>query len=189
VVRAKIANAVWRRKEENIKTLTPEQALGLLNHYIEDYKEEREVTSKVLAALPDAAAEFRIEPNARPAADLAFHIAYAEAWFLESIFNGEFRPEQEVRPAHVKTPSDIAAWYEAQTAAWLPEVAGMTADQAAKVLSFYGMWEFPAAVFLGWLLKHTIHHRGQLSTYLRPAGGKVPRIYGGSFDEPMEMGG
>ena len=36
-------------------------------------------------------------------------------------------------------------------------------------------------------LLHTIHHRGQLSTYLRPMGGKVPSIYGGSADEPMPM--
>jgi uncharacterized damage-inducible protein DinB len=30
-----------------------------------------------------------------------------------------------------------------------------------------------------------IHHRGQLSTYLRPMGAKVPQIYGPSADEPM----
>jgi uncharacterized damage-inducible protein DinB len=34
---------------------------------------------------------------------------------------------------------------------------------------------------------HSIHHRGQLATYLRPMGAKVPRIYGGSADEPMEL--
>ena len=36
-------------------------------------------------------------------------------------------------------------------------------------------------------ISHTIHHRGQLSTYLRPMGAKVPSIYGGSADEPFEM--
>ena len=30
-----------------------------------------------------------------------------------------------------------------------------------------------------------MHHRGQLSAYLRPMGAKVPAIYGGSADEPM----
>jgi uncharacterized damage-inducible protein DinB len=35
------------------------------------------------------------------------------------------------------------------------------------------------------MLLHTAHHRGQLTVYLRPMGAKVPSIYGGSFDEPM----
>jgi uncharacterized damage-inducible protein DinB len=33
---------------------------------------------------------------------------------------------------------------------------------------------------------HSVHHRGQLSTYLRPMGSKVPAIYGGSADEPFK---
>lgn len=36
-----------------------------------------------------------------------------------------------------------------------------------------------------WLfLFDAIHHRGQLSTYIRPMGGKVPSIYGPSADDP-----
>ncbi|PYT13983.1 MAG: hypothetical protein DMG59_18705 [Acidobacteria bacterium] len=37
------------------------------------------------------------------------------------------------------------------------------------------------------MCNHSIHHRGQLSTYLRPMGSNIPRIYGGSADEPMEI--
>jgi uncharacterized damage-inducible protein DinB len=36
-----------------------------------------------------------------------------------------------------------------------------------------------------WLgLFDAIHHRGQLSVYLRPMGGRVPSIYGPSADDP-----
>jgi uncharacterized damage-inducible protein DinB len=35
-------------------------------------------------------------------------------------------------------------------------------------------------------MSHSIHHRGQLSAYLRPMGAKVPSIYGGSADEPFD---
>jgi uncharacterized damage-inducible protein DinB len=35
------------------------------------------------------------------------------------------------------------------------------------------------------LNNHSIHHRGELATYLRPMGSKVPSIYGGSYDEPF----
>jgi uncharacterized damage-inducible protein DinB len=49
----------------------------------------------------------------------------------------------------------------------------------------FGMFNLPAVMYLQFMLNHSIHHRGQLSAYLRPMGAKVPSIYGGSFDEPM----
>jgi len=44
----------------------------------------------------------------------------------------------------------------------------------------------PAFSYLQFAQDHLVHHRGQLSTYLRPMGGKVPDIYGGSADEPFQ---
>jgi uncharacterized damage-inducible protein DinB len=44
------------------------------------------------------------------------------------------------------------------------------------------MFQSPAVVFLQIALNHSIHHRGQLSVYLRPMGSKVPSIYGESYD-------
>jgi uncharacterized damage-inducible protein DinB len=49
------------------------------------------------------------------------------------------------------------------------------------------VFNLPAVAYLGFLNNHSIHHRGQLAAYLRPMGSKVPNIYGGSFDEPMQM--
>ncbi|MCH7491495.1 MAG: hypothetical protein IID05_12465 [Gemmatimonadetes bacterium] len=42
----------------------------------------------------------------------------------------------------------------------------------------------PTHVLLWEFVLNSIHHRGQLSTYLRPMGGKVPAIYGPSADDP-----
>jgi uncharacterized damage-inducible protein DinB len=47
------------------------------------------------------------------------------------------------------------------------------------------MIQQPAVLFLQFGLVHTIHHRGQLSTYLRPMGSKVPAIYGESYDSAL----
>jgi uncharacterized damage-inducible protein DinB len=38
-------------------------------------------------------------------------------------------------------------------------------------------------MYLQFLMNHSIHHRGQLSVYLRPMGAKVPSIYGESYDD------
>ena len=43
-------------------------------------------------------------------------------------------------------------------------------------------FQLPAVTYLNFVLHHSIHHRGQLSMYLRPMGAKVPSIYGESYD-------
>ena len=50
-------------------------------------------------------------------------------------------------------------------------------------LDFFGK-ERPAAPLAWGFLFDTIHHLGQIPTYLRPMGSTVPQIYGPSGDEP-----
>lgn len=54
-----------------------------------------------------------------------------------------------------------------------------------EIIDSYGM-KNPAIVYLNFCLVHGVHHRGQLLAYLRPMGGKVPSIYGGSADETWQ---
>jgi uncharacterized damage-inducible protein DinB len=56
-------------------------------------------------------------------------------------------------------------------------------------VDFYGLRQLPSIALIQIILNHTIHHRGQLSTYLRPMGAKVPSIYGPSFDAGGFTGG
>ena len=83
------------------------------------------------------------------------------------------------------TGADLAAWYDKEIAAGIPRIEAMTPEQLATPLNFYGMFNMPAAMYLQFFNNHMIHHRGQLTTYLRAMGGKCPSIYGGSADEPM----
>ena len=69
--------------------------------------------------------------------------------------------------------------------AFVERVLAMDPAKLAAVVDFFGM-KMPNAHFLVWQATHNAHHRGQLSTYLRPMGAKVPSIYGGSFDEPWQ---
>ena len=65
-------------------------------------------------------------------------------------------------------------------------VMAMPDHKFTEEMDFYGM-KNPALVYLNFCLVHMVHHRGQLSAYLRPAGGKVPAIYGSSADEAFQM--
>ena len=58
----------------------------------------------------------------------------------------------------------------------------MSGEQLATVIDLFGMIQAPGINFLAMTIKHSVHHRGQLSTYLRAMGGKVPGIYGPSAD-------
>jgi uncharacterized damage-inducible protein DinB len=62
----------------------------------------------------------------------------------------------------------------------------LSAEQLLTPIEFAGVFHLPAAFYLAFLNNHSIHHRGELATYLRPMGSKVPSIYGGSYDEPFQ---
>ena len=69
----------------------------------------------------------------------------------------------------------------------MEQVKSFSGEQLTQEVSLLGIFNLPAIGFLSFRIRHTVHHRGQLSTYLRPMGSKVPQIYGGSADNPMEI--
>jgi uncharacterized damage-inducible protein DinB len=90
-------------------------------------------------------------------------------------------------PADFRDSSDVLSWYEDSFPPKLDQVAKLSPESWARPLPFFEIYNLPAVMYLQFMLSHTIHHRGQLAAYLRPMGAKVPSIYGGSFDEPMEL--
>jgi DinB family len=58
----------------------------------------------------------------------------------------------------------------------------LSGEHLAKILDFRGALQLPAVTWFNFSLHRTIHHRGQLSMYMRAMGGKVPTIYSQSYD-------
>lgn len=165
--------------------MTPEFAAGLRDFLLSALDSEVPATSKVIMAVPEDQLEYAPDPKATPALKLAHHIVASEIWFLNSIAAGvfgEFPKGDATAPA---TPAAVVGWWKDVRPAAREKVAAMTGDQLAGILDFYGAFQFPAAAYLNFANVHTVHHRGQLASYLRPMGSKVPSIYGGSADEPM----
>jgi uncharacterized damage-inducible protein DinB len=163
--------------------LSPEFALGYRAVMIDGIMREAEITKKVIAAVPDAASSFKPDPNARTAKDLAWHIANTDVQFLNGIADLKFNMEN---PEHKpQTSAEVVAWYDQNMKAGMARVAAMSAEQLMTPVGFFGVFNLPAVMYLGFLNNHCIHHRGELATYLRPMGSKVPSIYGGSYDEPF----
>ena len=165
--------------------MTAEQAVFLLqNVYMGPLKNESRTTKKVLESVPADKADFRPDSVSRSANELVRHIAAADNRFLETVINGVFDANPAMIPENVKTPQEIANWYEARFAKNFEALGKLNGGQLTKIVDFRGMFQRPAVTFLMMGLHHTIHHRGQLSSYLRPMGAKVPSIYGPSGDDP-----
>src|SRR5579885_1898015 len=147
---------------------------------------EFETTKKVLAAIPEDKSDYKPDPHARTARELAWHIANSDVQFLDGIADLAFKMETPEGEAKPNSMAEILKWYDANFKRGVERVQGMEAAQLGTAVDFYGVFNLPAAFYLGFLNNHCIHHRGALSTYLRPMGAKVPSIYGGSHDEPWE---
>lgn len=152
-------------------------------------KAEHAMTSAVIAAIPPERADYRPHPDSRSAFDLAWHIVSAEIKYLDAIAAGVFPHELRPIPDDIRKPSDILAWYTARFDAAVRRLETTSGDELLRLVDFYGLRTFPAIGLLQLILNHTIHHRGQLSTYLRPMGAKVPSLYGPSYDAGGFTGG
>jgi uncharacterized damage-inducible protein DinB len=151
--------------------------------FITRWEAEQPAFLRVLRAVPEGQLRYRPHERSSAAGALAWQLADEQKQLIELLQTGEvhFKPSP-----HPEAAADIVAEYEKAT------------EQLRTMLkSAESKWETPAKFFveenavwsdtvanLFWgYLFDMVHHRGQLSAYLRPMGGKVPAIYGPSADD------
>ena len=81
--------------------------------------------------------------------------------------------------------ADVVAYYKKEFPAKLAAVRAMSGDKLAEPCDFFGLMKMPVVTYIGFGNNHSVHHRGQLASWLRAMGSKVPAIYGASADFPM----
>ena len=169
--------------------MQPEQALFLRDNAIRSLKTEQAITQKVIEAIPRDKGDYRPDDVGKTALDLAWHIASAEHRFNDAVVKGAFDFTNTGRPAELADSTAIARWYAATSQADVAALAAMPVEGLLKIVDFRGLFQLPAVAFLQFSMNHVIHHRGQLSMYLRPMGAKVPAIYGESYDSAKAKAG
>jgi uncharacterized damage-inducible protein DinB len=167
--------------------MTPEQAAFVRSYLLPQLRSEQAVTRRVIAAIPDGQGGFKPGDKARSAARVAWHIGRAEMWLLDGVIAQKFS-EGDWTADDTSTGSAIAAWYEADGARRMAQVEALTPEQLATPVDWLGLRNDAAVHYLSLAIRHTVHHRGQLSAYLRAMGAKVPAIYVESADEPFTAG-
>ena len=150
------------------------------------FEQELARTKKVLDAYPASESELRPHESARNARELAGMFPMELGMGVAAIngtmdLSGGFPPPPETFEAAV-------AAFDETKVAFLETLRSSSDEQLGGTVTFltapYTTGDIPVTQFLWFMLHDHIHHRGQLSVYLRMSGGKVPSIYGPSADEP-----
>jgi uncharacterized damage-inducible protein DinB len=154
--------------------------------FLKFWEKEAPATRAVLSRIPEGRSDYRADPKARNAREIAWLMVREEILLADGLEKGVLEWVELPTPATVK---EILDTYDRHHGDVTKRLNGIEADLWARTVpfTFQGQEIMKASGYeSAWgFLFDLIHHRGQLSTYLRPMGSTVPQIYGPSADEPM----
>lgn len=152
-------------------------------YFVKQFQSERPKFVAVLRAMPDGQLGYRSHERNSTAGQIAWFLVLELRTLVDTLTRGEHRWEQPAAPG---TPAAIADEYEkaaGELALALEQADDAQWESEGKLyLGEQLMMQRPRGEILWDFLHDAIHHRGQLSVYLRPMGGTVPSIYGPSGD-------
>ncbi|MEO5898178.1 MAG: DinB family protein [Vicinamibacterales bacterium] len=143
------------------------------------WTKESKTTGNVLARIPEGS-DYRPDPKSRTAKEIAWQIVCEEKMIIEALETGkaEWAP-----PPMPGTMREVLGEYGKQSDGMVERWKQLPAAKWDGPLEFFGS-QRPASPMAWSFLFDIVHHRGQITTYLRPMGSTVPQIYGPSGDEP-----
>jgi uncharacterized damage-inducible protein DinB len=143
------------------------------------WTKESTTTRKVLERIPEGS-DYRPDPKSRTAREIAWQIVCEEKMIIDALETGKVEWAPPPLPATMK---DVVDAYVQQSDRMAQRWKAVPAARWDGTLQFFGT-ERPASPMAWSFLFDIVHHRGQITTYLRPMGAKVPQIYAPSGDEP-----
>ena len=143
------------------------------------WTDESKTTLKVLTRIPESS-DYRPDPKSRTAKEIAWQILCEERMIVEALETGTLAWNPPPMPATMK---DVVTEYEKHSAAMGKRWSDLPTERWNGKIEFFGHDREASAMAWSFLFD-IVHHRGQITTYLRPMGAKVPQIYGPSGDEP-----
>jgi uncharacterized damage-inducible protein DinB len=163
--------------------MNPQHAQAVSEFLLGNLEAEIPATINVFRAVPVDKLDYRPDPISKTALALVRHITLEDEWLLNGVANGAFGPMPDDSDAcGLMSPADAVARYKERIPAAMDRVRALSGDALMKEVALGPVIKMPAIQFLAMTLRHSAHHRGQLSAYLRAMGGKVPSIYGPSAD-------
>lgn len=153
---------------------------------VETFKDEMPRFVRALEAVPEGKLDWRPHERSRSAADLMAVFADEAAMLLAIVKSGRF-DMGAFKPSTFPSSAAAAAAFRKgmeETLTALGSCDDARWDGPARFMAGEKVeWETTLGGMAWGFLLDLIHHRGQLTVYIRPMGGKVPSIYGPSADE------
>ena len=164
--------------------------MPLIDSLLPEFDREMGQTRKVLDRVPDGQFEWRPHPTSVTLGRLAEHLAEMPLWATTTMAQSEL-DMMTPRPADYQSPTtraEVLAMFDGNLTGARANVAGKTDGEfdAPWTLKAGGKEVFTmpkASVMRAFVLNHMVHHRGQMTVYLRMLGVPIPSIYGPSGDE------
>ncbi len=162
--------------------------MGMIDALAMEYQYETGVTRKVIDRLPEDKYGWKPHDKSMTAGQLASHIVEIQGWTAGTLAQDEFKMD-DYKPFKPKSKAELLKTFDALVAESLKAMKSGVSDAALMknwkmTQKGQTILDMPKVqVLRAWVLNHQIHHRGQLSVYLRLVGAPVPSIYGPSADE------
>ena len=153
--------------------------------FLRIWEREFQTTIRVFKAFTADQLDFKAHERSRSVRDLAWQCVIDEGVIASTEARNDLR-NVPAGPPPPQTMEEIVAAYENAYAQAVAKVSRFSEDEFNRTVSCVlpgGEWKMPQPEAFWGNLMDEVHHRGQLTVYLRLAGGKVPSIYGPSGDE------
>jgi uncharacterized damage-inducible protein DinB len=163
--------------------------MALADTLLPEFDHEMGATRKVLERVRDDKHEWKPHPKSFSLGALATHVANLPTWGTETLTKSEIDVSGNPTVSALASTADILAAFDRNVAAARGALAGKTDAELAAMWSLRRngktLFSMPkSAVWRSFVVSHLIHHRAQLTVYLRLLDVPIPSIYGPSADEP-----
>lgn len=152
---------------------------------IAEWNKEAALTQNILDALTDESLRQQVYPEGRTLGRIAWHFVTNVPDYLNEFgLATERLPDSDVIPS----AKEIAETFKKISRDAAKAIEEQWTDDDLKIIrNAFGRQESNASIFMG-LIKHIVHHRGQVTVLMRQAGLNIPAVYGPSKEGWMQMG-
>jgi len=162
--------------------------MAIVDALLPEYDHEMTTTRKLLERVPDDKLAWKPHPKSFSLGQLAGHVATIPMWGEMTLTKPEIDLGGTPPPGDVPSKGELLSSFDKNSSATRAALTRITDGELMAPWALkrdgHTIFSMPkAVVWRSFVLNHLVHHRGQLSVYLRMLDVPIPSMYGPSADE------